>query len=303
MTSPPIAIVIPVFNGERYLPALLDSIRSQSVSSQVILVDNGSTDQAVAKAMTSDKSLFGLDLPRNEGFGVACNAGIQAALLAGAEWVFVLNQDLILEPNALAQAITAAQSQPRIGFLALSQLTYDGTGLDPVFRVYLPAAYWDDVLFRQPQPTYEVPFIPAAAVLLRRDCLLEQGAFDPLYFMYLEDRDLCERLRTRGWKVAFAPAARVRHDCGQVRAARGFQWNLNWYRSRMLYHLKTSRRPLPVAYLTGLGHLLPRWSPTEAFHWGVAWCRALFSARQLARHRRSVVEYLSTGESKPGASP
>ena len=108
--------------------------------------------------------------------------------------------------------------------------------------------------------------------------------------MYLEDRDLCHRLLTSGWKIAISTSARVRHDCGQVRAEKSFRWNLNWYLSRTLYHLKSSPRSLPVAYMTALKKLIPQWSPTEAFHWGVAWCRSLGLAGKLSRHRLSVPE-------------
>ena len=296
-----IALVVPVFNGEKYLPALLNSIRTQGIASQTILVDNGSTDQCGSHAVAQDTALIAIRQPRNEGFGSACNAGIRRALEDGAEWVFVLNQDLILEQGAIERAVVTAEANSRIGFLGLFQLNYDGSGLDPIFRHYLPPEYGDDLLLRSLQTSYSVSFVPAAAVLLRRDCLLELGAFDPLYYMYLEDRDLCHRLISHGWQVAIATTARVRHDCGQVRAAKSIHWNLNWYLSRTLYHLKSSPRSLPMAYLTALKNLLPRWSVTEAFHWGIAWCRSITVAGKLSKHRL-IVPGLGTPSQEHGVT-
>lgn len=282
-------VVIPTYNGARYLPALMESLLTQVPQERVILVDNASSDGSVEQIWKQYPALTPSICSQNLGFGVACNHGIQLALTAGPRWIFVLNQDLIIEPEAIARAISAAESTPRIGLLALFQMNYTGDAIDPIFRAYLPDAYWDDLLLREPQPVYTVPFVPAAAILLSADCLRELSAFDPLYFMYLEDRDLCHRLIAHHWKVAIAPTARVRHDCGQVRADRkSFRWNLNWYRSRMLYHLKTSPRSIGASLLTGLKYLLPSWSPSESLHWLIAWLRCLPLLPQIARHREHV---------------
>lgn len=288
MSTLPI-IVIPTYNGGKYLPALLESVLAQVPQECVFLVDNGSSDGSIEQIWKQYPGLTPSILPENLGFGIACNHGIQMALATGTSWVLVLNQDLILEPEAISRAIEAAESTPRIGLLALYQMNYSGDAIDPIFRAYLPDAYWDDLLLRQPQPTYSVPFVPAAAILLSADCLRELSGFDPLYFMYLEDRDLCHRLNAHEWKVAITPAARVRHDCGQVRADRkSLRWNLNWYRSRMIYHLKTSPRSVGASVLSGLKYLLPSWSPSESLHWLIAWMRCLPLLPQIARHRERV---------------
>ncbi len=287
MTSQPI-VVIPTYNGAAYLPALLESLHPQVPLERVILVDNGSSDGSVQKMKEKyGPSLTTLICNENRGFGYACNLGIQKALTSDSRWILILNQDLIIDPDAVALALEAAESSPATGLLAFFQLSYPGDGIDPVFRAYLPPSYWDDLLLGKPLPVYSVPFVPAAAILLQTDCLRELGGFDPLYFMYLEDRDLCHRLITHGWKISIAPAARVRHDCGQIRVnRRSLGWNLNWYRSRMIYHLKSSPRSPVVAFLTGLKYLLPRWSPTESLYWLIAWLRCLPLLPQIAVHRQ-----------------
>lgn len=281
-------VVIPAYNGKNYLTRLLESLLPQVSRERIILVDNGSDDRSIETIREKyGRSLTVLSCGENRGFGFACNLGIQTALDTDARWILILNQDLIIEPEAVALAIEAAESVPRIGLLAFYQMNYAGDAIDSVFRKFLPPSYWDDLLLRRPQLTYDVPFVPAAAILLNADCVREVGGFDPLYFMYLEDRDLCHRLNTHGWKVTIAPAARVRHDCGQIRADRkSLRWNLNWYRSRMIYHMKSSPRSPTVALLSGLKHVLPSWSITETIHWLIAWLRCLLLLPKIASHRR-----------------
>ncbi|MFO1006835.1 MAG: glycosyltransferase family 2 protein [Planctomycetaceae bacterium] len=289
-------VVIPVYNGKNYLPPLLDSLLPQVSLERIILVDNGSNDRSIETVCEKyGRSLTVLSCGENQGFGSACNLGIQKALATDTRWVLILNQDLIIEPSAVERAIEAAESAPRIGLLAFYQMNYSGDAIDPVFRKFLPPSYWDDLLLRRPQLTYDVPFVPAAAILLNADCVRELGGFDPLYFMYLEDRDLCHRLNTNGWKVTIAPAARVRHDCGQIRAdRRSLRWNLNWYRSRMIYHLKSSPRSPTVAFLTGLKHVLPSWSPSGALHGLIAWLRCLPLLPKIASHRQHLPKSSAT---------
>lgn len=283
-------VVIPAYKGAKYLPALLESLQPQVPLERVILVDNGSSDNSVQSMCEKyGPVLTTLTSRENLGFGSACNLGIQRALTTDTRWILILNQDLIIEPEAISRALNAAESSPRIGLLAFYQMNYAGDAIDPVFRNFLPPSYWDDLLLRTPQQTYTVPFVPAAAILLNADCLRELGGFDPLYFMYLEDHDLCHRLIAHDWKVTIAPAARVRHDCGQIRANRSIlSWNLNWHRSRMIYHLKSSPRSPVVAFLTGLKYVLPRWSPTESLHWLIAWLRCLPLLPKIARHQHKL---------------
>jgi GT2 family glycosyltransferase len=135
-------------------------------------------------------------------------------------------------------------------------LTYDGQAVDNTFlKHYLPPEYWNDLLFREPKDYYEVKSVAAAAVMLRREALLQVGGFDPLFYMYGEDDDLCWRLRKLGWTIGISPNARVRHWHGIVNVKRSFKWESNLAYSRTILHLKQSPRSLPLAFLSRLRHL------------------------------------------------
>jgi GT2 family glycosyltransferase len=62
---------------------------------------------------------------------------------------------------------------------------------------------------------HEVDWVSGSCMLVRRDAFVQVGGFDPRYFMYWEDADLCRRLRSAGWRVRYRPDARVVHTVGQ----------------------------------------------------------------------------------------
>jgi GT2 family glycosyltransferase len=284
-----VAAVVATFNGESYIAPLMESLRKQGLAlSRVTVVDNASADGTCSIVKRQFPEVDLNSLPENRGFGAASNVGIARAMGQGGELILVLNQDVTLESSAIEEAVRAMDAAPEVGLLGLFQLNYDGSGIDPVFCRYLPVAFWDDLLLRELKPVYEVPFVPAAAVLLRGACVRDVGAFDPLFFMYLEDRDLCHRLTKNGWRVGVATFSRVRHDCGQLRVQKDTQWSLNWHYSQMLYHLKTSPRSLPVALLTAARRIFPHFSMAVTLHRAIAWLRCLTRVGRIARHRRQV---------------
>jgi GT2 family glycosyltransferase len=299
-----IAAVIPTFNAESFIAAHLRSVLiDQTLPPEIVyVVDNGSVDRTLELIETGFPNVKVHRLGRNRGFGSACNLGLQSALDCGAEFVLVLNQDTVLAPHACEEALIAAQADCRLGLVAFFQLRYDGEGIDPVFRNFLPDVWFDDFYHRHERMFYELDFVPAAAVVIRREALEEVGGFDPLFFMYKEDRDLCRRLRLAGWKVGVAPRAIVYHHCGQVHAKRGWRWNFNWAYSEAVFHLKWSPRrwPLPVLTLAKRIFNPPRLRETAARF--VAFVRCLVRLSTIARHRSGNPADLCIREAGRGTS-
>jgi GT2 family glycosyltransferase len=250
-------VVVPTYNGARFIVAALRSVlRQVEMRSDIVVVDNHSSDDT-PRIVRREFPLVRLEeLPDNIGFGQAANIGLQIALDAGAEFVFLLNQDVVVEADALSVLLAEMAANPDLGLLSALQLTYDGRGVDPTFRRYAGEQFWDDLLLGTPQSCYRVTYMPTAAVLIRRQALADVKGFDPLFFMYGEDDDLCRRLAETGWSVGFAQNARVRHWHGLLNARRSWGWQLNWEYSRALLHLRSSPRPLPVAFLS----LLSNWT-------------------------------------------
>lgn len=205
----------------------------------VYVVDNGSGDSS-AEQLHAGLERYGdrvtlLVNPDNKGFGGGCNPAIAAALAAGHDHIWLLNNDAEPEPECLAALLAAATDTPgRIG--AVGSLLIDPTGHDaPHFGSWMrPATLTCGSVDTLDDLARPYAWCTAASLLLNADALTDVGAFDERFFMYWEDADLNLRLRNAGYAIICAPEARVLHDAGTSSAAIPIQ--------RYLWHFDSQRR-------------------------------------------------------------
>ncbi len=205
-----VAVVIPNWNGRRWLPGCLDALAGQvQVPAEVIVVDNGSTDGSLDYLRAEHPRVRVLALPTNTGFAHAANVGLRAA---GAELVALINTDVVLAEDWILRMSAALRAAPGAGAVACKMLSLD----DPT-RVYDAG----DILRRDGaceqrgrfgrddgrfDAAGEVFGACAGAALYRRDAVLALGGFDERFFAYLEDVELALRLRLAGWECRYEPA-------------------------------------------------------------------------------------------------
>ncbi|HEX8205693.1 MAG TPA: glycosyltransferase family 2 protein [Solirubrobacteraceae bacterium] len=204
------AVVVPNWNGRRWLPGLLDSLEAQTLSpDEVVVVDNGSGDDSVAYLRSRGVEV--VELGRNTGFAFAANRGIEAV---SAEAVALVNTDVVLAPDWLERAVGALGDG--VGSVATKMVLLDDPGViddagDELRRdgVAHQRAHGrrDDGRF---DAAGEVFSACAGAGLYRRSAVVGVGLFDERLFSYLEDVDLGLRLRLAGWRCAYEPAV-ARH--------------------------------------------------------------------------------------------
>ncbi len=215
MSTPLASIVIPNWNGERFLPTCLKSLERQIYPDfEVILVDNGSSDGSVPLVKRDFPWVKVVELSRNQGFAAACNIG---ARHASGDILVLLNNDTEAEPEWLAELVKALQEHPEAGTAASKILLFDrrnvihSTG-DLMGRDGIPRnrGVWEEDR-KQYDQWLQVFGGCGAAVAYRREMWEELGGFDEELFMYLEDVDLAWRAQLRGWKAVFAPRSRVYH--------------------------------------------------------------------------------------------
>ncbi len=229
--SPRVSVVVVNWNGrahlERGLPALLAQRR---VDYEVLLVDNGSTDDSVEFVRERFPQVRLLPLDRNYGFARGNNAGIAEC---ESEFVVTLNNDTVPEPDWLAALVEAATGDAQIAAVASKMLFYGRPDLIDSAGVAADIAghAWD-VDAGRPDPgagergpsflgagVRETFGVCAGAALFRRAALLEasaaqapgRGPFDEDFVSDGEDVDLSWRLRRLGYRCVYAPAARVLH--------------------------------------------------------------------------------------------
>lgn len=212
---PLVSVIIPNWNGARFLPTCLAALRAQTYPHlETILVDNGSQDESLALTRRDFPEVRIVALPDNRGLTGAINVGLERAQ---GEIIVPLNNDTEVAP-AWAEALVAALSRyPEAGIAASKMLLFDernrlhsagdGFGADgvPLNRGVwqLDEGQFDDDTF--------IFGGCAGAAAYRRAMLADIGPFDEDLFMYCEDVDLNWRAQLAGYRCVFAPEAVVYH--------------------------------------------------------------------------------------------
>ncbi len=244
---PRVHAIVLTWNGAPLLPDCLRSIEAQRAPARVVVVDNASTDDTAALLATGFRSVEHLVLPENLGYGRANNRAMQRALDEGAEFVALVNNDVVLAPDWLDRLLVAADAHPEAGLFTGTLLfhgeeTVNSTGLaidalgrarDRDFRVPLAELAREDGF---------VAGVSGGAALVRGVMLREIGLFDPAYFAYYEDVDLSLRAARAGWRAFYVRDAVARHRFGA-------SFGAGSPRQRYLLgvgHLRTIARHQPV---------------------------------------------------------
>ncbi|MCC6977466.1 MAG: glycosyltransferase family 2 protein [Candidatus Melainabacteria bacterium] len=219
MANPLISVVIPNWNGKKFLAGCLDSLKAQTYEPiEVVIVDNGSKDGSVEYLQENYPEVKLVTFPVNTGFSPAVNAGIKAST---GEMVALLNNDTVVDPNWMSELIKAMNEHPEAGSAGCKMLAYDdhtlldGAG-DGYRRGGLPGriGHKERDTGRFNRKRYLLGACGGAA-LYRRELFEAIGYFDEDYFAYLEDVDLGLRAQAAGFKCIYVPTSIVYHlGCG-----------------------------------------------------------------------------------------
>jgi GT2 family glycosyltransferase len=207
--APPITAVIPCWNGQRWLQGLLASLAGQTLlATEILVVDNGSTDGSVAYLRAEHPDVEVLELPYNTGFAFAVNRGIEAAR---GELVALINTDVMLSPDWLERMAGALRSDPCVASVACKMRQFGSERLiyDAGDILRRDGACEQRGRFGRDAGQYDEPGevfgACAGAALYRSDVVRAVGGFDERFFAYLEDVDLALRLRLAGWRCRYEP--------------------------------------------------------------------------------------------------
>lgn len=238
MSNLPLVYVIVLnYRGPGLTIKCLDSLLKLGYPNfRVIVVDNGSGDDSVAqlKAATTDPRVNLLINETNEGYAGGNNRGIEKALAEGAEYVFVLNNDTIVNPGCLDPLVAAFEADNRIA-IAGCEIRDVGYESSPNRGQRISLFTGKTNHWRHDRPVLspmDVDFICGAAIMLRASVLREIGAFDSSFFSYCEDADICFRARKSGYRVCFVPGPGVRHLMGATAKAAGNRALVNFCLNR-----------------------------------------------------------------------
>jgi len=216
--APSVAIMIINYNGLKWLPTCLTSVaRTDYPRLDVYMVDNGSSDGSIEYVKKNFPWIKVIQHPRNLGFAEGYNRAIQKT---EADYLVLLNNDVeVLDPGWVKFLVDAVTEDPKNAAVACKMVSMeDNSHLDSVGGMGIP--FWRGFVDigrtehdrRQYDHEGFEPFaFCGGAALIKRDIFVRLGGFDGKFFLYVEDADFSWRLRLMGYKIAFAPEAKVAH--------------------------------------------------------------------------------------------
>ncbi|MBV9157582.1 MAG: glycosyltransferase family 2 protein [Acidobacteriaceae bacterium] len=207
-----VSAIIPTWNRADLLTSILTNLSAQTRRpDQVIVVDNGSTDetQLVAREFRADISVF----PENRGFATAVNEGIQRS---NGDWLLILNNDVVLEPEWLERLLASAE-QERASFAVGKLLRpHDRRLIDGSWDLVSRAAYAWRCGYGRPDGAVwstkrKISFAPMTAALFKRGVFDQIGLLETRFESYYEDVDFGVRCALAGLQGIYEPAAIAMH--------------------------------------------------------------------------------------------
>lgn len=209
----------------------LKHVKAPEIKLETIIVDNGSSDvyklpeNSKAEAMTLIRS------ESNTGFSGGYNRGIKEALARGADYILIINNDTVVDPDMIKNLIAVLDSKPQIGmttpkiyFAKGHEFHKDRYSKDELGKVFWYAGGstdWNNVMsihrgidevdHGQYDTTQPVEFASGCCMLFKREVLEKIGLLDDRYFLYYEDADLNERVKRAGYKIYYVPSAVLVH--------------------------------------------------------------------------------------------
>lgn len=235
--DPRSSVVIVNWNGAPYLGECVDSVVGDD--REVLVVDNGSTDDSEALVRAGRPWLRWIANDANLGFSTAANRGLAAAR---GEYVLFLNPDARSNEEALSAAIAVLDASPDTGLVGVAIRDLDG-GLTPTvepffsFRSLRTARSQDRAQAPTGTAPVDIDWCHGVFLVGRRAEIAALGGFDERYFLYAEDMDLCHRVHESGRRVVYLPWVSIVHEgnrAGRVllaerRAAAIFSSSLQFY--------------------------------------------------------------------------
>ncbi|MBU2632432.1 glycosyltransferase family 2 protein [Patescibacteria group bacterium] len=257
-----IGIVTVNYNTEKDTLNFLDSlekINSSGFSLSVVVVDNASRENFSLPKKYKKENIKVINLNKNTGFSGGYNTGIKEVLKENVDYVLVVNNDTILDPEILinlteviAKDVRIGVVTPKIYFAKGHEFHKDRYSKEELGKVFWFAGGYmdwanvqsvhrgvDEVDIGQYNKAEEIGFASGCCMLIRRAVLEKVGLFDDNFFLYYEDADLNLRIKKAGYKIYYVPSAVLVHvNAASTGGAGNLLHDYFITRNQMLFGLK-----------------------------------------------------------------
>jgi GT2 family glycosyltransferase len=250
-----ISVIIPNWNGEKFLNGCLQSIKKNSYDNyEIIIVDNGSTDKSILSIKDEYPDVVLIKNSDNLGFATAVNQGIKLSFENQADYVLLLNNDTVVAEDFL-EKMASVFADKKVGIVGAKIYYHDepkkiwfAGGNFIKWRASGQHRYW----MQNDEPALsgvmESDFITGCAMLIRKEVFQDVGYFYEPYFLGVEDLDFCYQARKRGWGIKVNLDAKIFHKVSLSRAGE-FSFSNGYYgtRNRLYFAFKREKN-----YIAGL---------------------------------------------------
>ncbi len=274
-----VSAVVVNYNAGAALARCVESLYDNGVG-EVVVVDNASVDASLESLRTPPGAGGAPTVvcsPANLGYGAGANLG---AASASGKYLLVSNPDLVVAPGAVEALAQLLDERPEVAAAGPMLRDTDGTvypsgrdfpSLSEALGHGFVGLFWGGnpwtLRYRRIGAAQHrgrrCDWISGAFLLLRRDAFDSVGGFDEAYFMYLEDVDLCWRLRRAGWEIYYEPAAEITHEQGRSSSRHPYRMILAHHRSMWRFAARTTGRPravlLPAVAVALVARLVLAW--------------------------------------------
>lgn len=247
-----LSVVIVNWNTRGLLSDCLQSVQATAgdIVSEVIVVDNGSSDGSQAMLAERFPDVRLLQNAENVGFARACNQGVNAS---SGQYALLLNSDAVLTDTAAQSMVALANQQLHAGVVGAQLRNPDGTfqasytPFPTLLQELLILSGIGRIVYGRWYPSrgpeedsgpQRVDYVEGACLLVRREAFDKVGGLDEQYFMYAEEVDLCYEMNRHGWEVWYHPDAKVIHVAGASSRNRPVAREEDLYRSRLRFFRK-----------------------------------------------------------------
>ncbi len=222
MAIPKVFIIILNWNGKQDSVECLESLKKITYTNyEILLVDNGSTDESVRCFRERFPEIEIIENELNMGFAEGNNVGIRRAMEKGTDYVLLLNNDTVVDRKFLEELVNVAESEPRIGLAGPKVYYYDYKGRKDIIHSAgakinmrqgtAPPIGINEVDIGQFDHERKVDYLEGACMLVKQAVIHNIGLMDAEYFAYWEETDWCIRARKAGYSIFYVPKAKIWH--------------------------------------------------------------------------------------------